>query len=121
MNSTALLMAQLAEAAYANLSVPDKDGCEAALKELLASESEATALVSRFEMTQRSHAGSGLSATVFRDLETNEVTLSIRGTDGPVDYLVDGLLVLGAAAELNVQFMVLQGWIEAWSQPTVNS
>lgn len=119
MNEITLLMAQLADSSYANLTSSDQVTRQTALTTVLQSKSEAIMIADRFDMTQRHDPITGLSAAVFKNRESGEVTLAIRGTDDGIDVIVDGLLALGAPSQLNAQYVVLKEWIDEWSQPTI--
>lgn len=61
---------------------------------------------------------SGISATLFQNKLTGEISLAIRGTEPTLtDIGADGLLAIGISSKLNPQFTALKTQIDAWLAP----
>ena len=90
--------AQLAEAAYANFSVPGISEKDALIANDF-SPVQASAFTTDWSViSQQSDAGSygttsGFSATLFKNNNTGQYSLAIRGSKQPVDFLADTTLI----------------------------
>ena len=106
--------AQLALAAYANL-LPGV----ANIQELQRA-GFAASLANQYAdkwivVDQVSDPGSGLSATVFREISTGKSYLAIRGTDDLVDLATDLINVaLAGTTALQPQYSILRAKVQAW-------
>lgn len=114
------VMSEFAEVAYETLQTTDRDALAENFKIKLNSPERAEYLAERFAVTQVHHAPTGLSATVFKHRDSGEAFLAIRGTDGAADLITNGMLLLGVPSALTAQYLVLQGWISNWSEPTLS-
>ena len=60
-------------------------------------------------------SASGVSATLFQNKLTGEISLAIRGTEPSLtDIGADGLLAIGISSKLNPQFTALKAQIDTW-------
>ncbi|HQW21641.1 MAG TPA: hypothetical protein PLI90_13345, partial [Rhodocyclaceae bacterium] len=93
--------AQLAEAAYADFSVPGVGLKDALISEGM-SEPQATEFTNNWREVDQYTAtgwigqtwtGTGFSATLFQNKNTNAYTLAIRGSTGVNDFLADAQLI----------------------------
>ena len=106
--------AELSLAAYASLTagVPNEDNLK---KDAGMSPAQATAFAAKWNVVdQYTDPLTGVSATVFQAVAGGPKHLAIRGTQGPTDFLSNGLILLGFPPELTFQYPVLKAQVQAW-------
>ncbi|SER25795.1 Ca2+-binding protein, RTX toxin-related [Nitrosomonas sp. Nm51] len=109
--------AELALASYAkNLTagIPDRDKL---INDAAFPATQADAFTLRYEVVDQHIDATGLSATVFRDNNTGETYLAIRGTEAtdPADLLTDLVnIALFGSTTLQPQYLSLKSQVQAW-------
>ena len=105
------VQAELAFAAYANLSTGKPSQSE--LERAGMSATQAESFASRYRVVAQFTAPIGASATVFADAQGRRY-LAIRGTEDLGDYIVDGILAAGFPSYINPQFIALLPQVQSW-------
>ncbi len=111
---------ELALAAYADLAFGSPDPQK--LRDVDMTESQALNFAASWSViTQYTDPITGVSATVFQEISTGQITLAIRGTQASgADLTADGLLALGLPSNLNPQFTALKAQLDIWlADPSV--
>jgi len=114
-------LSELAFASYANLT---KGMAGSAVGTALVgagfAESQAVQFASEWSVVDQFNSASGLSAFVFRNIESGQRYLAIRGTDltsvsGTLpDLTANYMLALGIPQELNIQYISLSSKVRQW-------
>ena len=105
------VQAELAFAAYANLSTGKPSQSE--LERAGMSATQAESFASRYRVVAQFTAPIGASATVFADAQGRRY-LAIRGTEDLGDCIVDGILAAGFPSYINPQFIALLPQVQSW-------
>ena len=117
--------AELTQAIYSNLQVGQIDARYLESKangDPNMSAAQATDIAARYEVVQvfsdtNTGTNTGAYAALFRDKQSGNLTLTVRGTDGLGDWLNANLyLLIGIPPALNPQFNVLRPVIAQWIQ-----
>ena len=109
-----LTQSELALAAYANLGdgIPDTK----ALQDAGMAQKQAEEFASTYTVVaQFTDSATGLSATIFENIETHSKHLAIRGTNDGLDVLTDYLdIMLLGTAEYQYQYATLKSTVQQW-------
>ena len=74
-----------------------------------------TTYIDEFGITQHEMVRTGLSATIFKNRQTGEVTLAIRGTDDLTDLLSDVISVgVIGSTKYQTQYAALRSQVQEW-------
>ena len=75
----------------------------------------------RYEIVDQVNSPTGMSATIFKNKETGEVTVSVRGTEptSGKDLGADAILARGVPASENPQYVALDKQIQSWTNAGV--
>ena len=108
------LQAELSLATYANLAAGEPN--KQLLKDAGMADAEATQFAARWRIVdQVRDSGSGLSATVFKEISTGKSYLAIRGTDDLIDLATDLINIgLVGTTTLQPQYLILRAKVQAW-------
>lgn len=114
-----ITQAELALAAYANLTTIEPD--EAELRKAGMTTAQASAFAAKWNVVdQYTDITTGASATVFQAVSGGPKYLAIRGTEGVLDFVVDYFILNGVPSFLNPQYLALKTQVQAWlADPTV--
>jgi hypothetical protein len=116
--------AELSQAVYSNLVALGSISAEWLLNEANGdrnmSPAQANDIASRYTVEAVANdPTTGAYAAVFKDKQTGQVIVAVRGTDEASDWLSDAFLLTGIPPSLNPQFNALRPVIAQWVQSGV--